>query len=116
MTPSCPRQGRYHSHRCLGTKAAPSIALLHNLLAASKANQSILEQVDPEGIIASDVNVYPQVKLLPANEVGLVQISAEGSKHIRVIIFICRTSLTPDSEALENKGSMQKPFCTAFPS
>lgn len=83
MTPSCPGQGRYHSHRCLSTKAAPSTALLHNLLAAGKANQSILEQVDPKGIIASDINIEPQVKLLPANEVGFVQISAEGSKHIK---------------------------------
>lgn len=73
----------------------PPAPLLHNLLAAGKANQSILEEVDPEGIIAGDVNIDPQVKLLPTNEVGLVQISAEGSKHMRVRIFICRNISNP---------------------
>lgn len=95
MSPSCPSQGSYHSHRCLGTQAAPRTTLLHNLLAAGKANQSILEQIDPERIVASDVNINPQVKLLPANEVGFVQVSAEGSKHIRVMIFMCRNISNP---------------------
>lgn len=62
-------------------RKTPLTSLPRNLLAASEANQSVLEQVDPEGIVAGDIHVDPQVKLPPANEVGFVQVPARGSKH-----------------------------------
>lgn len=62
-------------------RKTPLTSLPRNLLAASEANQSVLEQVNPEGIVASDIHVDPQVKFPPANEVGFVQVPARGSKH-----------------------------------
>lgn len=83
----------------------PSTAHPDDLLAASKANQSILEQVDPEGIVARDVNINPQVELLPANEVGFVQVSAEGSKHQgRIMSSVCRNISSPTSKGLAKTG------------
>lgn len=83
----------------------PSTAQPHDLLAASKANQSILEQVHSEGIVARDVNIDPQVELLPANEVGFVQISAEGSEHQgRVMTSACRHISSPTSKGLAKTG------------
>lgn len=120
MTLSCISRGGYHSHTCslVPHRAAPNTALPPNLLAAGKANQSVLEQVNPEGVIASDINVDPQVKLPPANEVGFVQISAEGSKRQgRVMILVHRDISSPHLRRLgKTKDQMQKPFCTAFPS
>lgn len=96
-----------------------SISLLYNLLAASEANQSILEQVDPEGIVTSDIHVNPQVELPPINEVGFVQISAKETSTSRVTISACKSTSWPHLRRLgKNKhqlGEGVKAFCIAFP-
>lgn len=51
-------------------------------LAAGESNQSVREDVDPERVVARHVDVDPQVKLVPADEVGLVKVPANHKDYV----------------------------------
>lgn len=46
------------------------------VLAAGEADEAIIEDVYAQWVIGCDVDVNPQVKLIPTNEVGLVEVPA----------------------------------------